>query len=67
MTKFPWNRLVTDIPDPIEVYSIETIGEDLYRNAMLCGYTKTYARPKVLCSHWNRWSRSHGMRPDWFW
>ena len=30
----------TDIPDPIEVYSVDTIGEDLYRNTQLCGYNK---------------------------
>jgi len=29
-----------DIPDPIEHYSEDTIGEDLARNAGLCGYTK---------------------------
>jgi ATP-dependent RNA helicase DDX3X len=29
-----------NIPDPVEEYSIESIGEDLYRNAQLCGYTR---------------------------
>ena len=27
-------------PDPIATYSIETIGEDLFRNTQLCGYTR---------------------------
>lgn len=27
-------------PEPIDTYSPETIGEDLYRNTQLCGYTK---------------------------
>jgi ATP-dependent RNA helicase DDX3X len=27
-------------PDPIDVYSPETIGEDLHRNTLLCGYTR---------------------------
>jgi ATP-dependent RNA helicase DDX3X len=30
----------TDVPEPIEVYSAEVIGEDLFRNVQLCGYTK---------------------------
>ena len=30
----------TDVPPPIETYDIETIGEDLFRNVQLCGYTK---------------------------
>jgi ATP-dependent RNA helicase DDX3X len=30
----------SDVPDPIEVYSAEVIGEDLFRNVQLCGYTK---------------------------
>lgn len=29
-----------DIPEPVEAYTIDTIGEDLYRNAQLCGYTR---------------------------
>jgi len=29
-----------DIPDPIDEYSIDTIGEDLMNNAQLCGYSK---------------------------
>mmetsp|Transcript_17509 Transcript_17509/g.33192 ORF Transcript_17509/g.33192 Transcript_17509/m.33192 type:complete len:651 (+) Transcript_17509:112-2064(+) len=29
-----------EIPDPIEEYSIDTIGEDLMRNTQLCGYNK---------------------------
>ena len=27
-------------PDPIDEYSVESIGEDLFRNTQLCGYTK---------------------------
>jgi len=29
-----------DIPDPIDSYTIDTIGEDLMRNTQLCGYHK---------------------------
>jgi ATP-dependent RNA helicase DDX3X len=29
-----------DIPEPIDTYSIDTIGEDLMRNTELCGYSK---------------------------
>lgn len=29
-----------DIPEPINDYSIDTIGEDLMRNTQLCGYSK---------------------------
>jgi len=29
-----------DVPEPIEIYADDTIGEDLSRNAGLCGYTK---------------------------
>lgn len=29
-----------DIPDPIETYAMETIGEDLFRNTQLCGYDR---------------------------
>jgi len=29
-----------DIPEPIDVYSIETIGEELMQNTQLCGYTR---------------------------
>jgi ATP-dependent RNA helicase DDX3X len=38
--KIPIEVSGENIPDPIEVYSPETIGEDLYRNTMLCGYSK---------------------------
>jgi len=27
-------------PDPIDTYTIETIGKDLFRNTQLCGYTR---------------------------
>ena len=29
-----------DVPDPIECYNIDTIGEELMRNTQLCGYHK---------------------------
>jgi ATP-dependent RNA helicase DDX3X len=29
-----------DVPDPVEVYNVETIGEDLMKNTQLCGYAK---------------------------
>jgi ATP-dependent RNA helicase DDX3X len=29
-----------DVPDCIDTYSVDTIGEDLYRNTQLCGYSK---------------------------
>ena len=29
-----------DAPEPIATYTVETIGEDLCRNALLCGYTR---------------------------
>ena len=38
-----WSRLEVsgnDVPDPIETYTAETIGEDLFRNTQLCKYTK---------------------------
>lgn len=38
--KIPIEVSGEDIPDPIEVYSLDTIGEDLLRNTQLCGYTK---------------------------
>jgi ATP-dependent RNA helicase DDX3X len=38
--KIPIEVSGDDIPDPIEVYTEESIGEDLYRNTQLCGYTK---------------------------
>jgi ATP-dependent RNA helicase DDX3X len=30
----------SDIPEPIDVFTPEVIGEDLFRNVQLCGYTK---------------------------
>ena len=38
--KIPIEVSGEDIPDPIDCYSEETIGEDLYRNTQLCGYSK---------------------------
>lgn len=30
----------TDVPDPIDVFEADVIGEDLFRNVQLCGYTR---------------------------
>ena len=38
--KIPIEVSGENIPDPIETYSEETIGEDLFRNTELCGYHK---------------------------
>jgi ATP-dependent RNA helicase DDX3X len=39
----------TDCPDPIDAYTTETIGEDLFRNTQLCGYTKPTPVQKYSC------------------
>ena len=38
--KIPCEVSGDNLPDPIEVYEVETIGEDLFRNSQLCGYTR---------------------------
>lgn len=38
--KIPVETSGDNVPDPIEEYSVDTIGEDLYRNTQLCGYSK---------------------------
>lgn len=38
--KIPIETTGLDIPEPILLYTEETIGEDLYRNTQLCGYSK---------------------------
>jgi len=38
--KIPIEVSGEDIPEPIETYTVETIGEDLFRNTQLCGYEK---------------------------
>lgn len=38
--KIPVEVSGSDAPEPIDVYSPETVGEDLYRNTQLCGYSK---------------------------
>jgi ATP-dependent RNA helicase DDX3X len=38
--KIPVDTSGTAVPEPIEVYSVDTIGEDLYRNVQLCGYDR---------------------------
>ncbi len=38
--KIPCEVSGKDTPDPIDTYSAETIGEDLFRNTQLCGYAR---------------------------
>jgi ATP-dependent RNA helicase DDX3X len=38
--KIPIEVTGENLPQPIDSYSADTIGEDLYRNTLLCGYTK---------------------------
>lgn len=38
--KIPIEVSGENIPDPIDTYSAETIGEDLFRNTVLCGYAR---------------------------
>jgi ATP-dependent RNA helicase DDX3X len=38
--KIPIETSGENIPDPIETYTAETIGEDLFRNTQLCGYSR---------------------------
>jgi ATP-dependent RNA helicase DDX3X len=38
--KIPVESTGNEIPDPIDEYTVDTIGEDLYRNTQLCGYLK---------------------------
>jgi len=38
--KIPVECTGNDIPEPIDDYNVDTIGEDLYRNTQLCGYTR---------------------------
>lgn len=38
--KIPVEMSGDDLVEPIDVYSIDTIGEDLFRNTQLCGYSK---------------------------
>jgi ATP-dependent RNA helicase DDX3X len=38
--KIPVEVSGNDCPDPIDEYSMDTIGEDLFRNTQFCGYTK---------------------------
>jgi len=38
--KIPIEVSGEDCPDPIDEYSSETIGDDLYRNTQLCGYAR---------------------------
>mmetsp|Transcript_88012 Transcript_88012/g.179566 ORF Transcript_88012/g.179566 Transcript_88012/m.179566 type:complete len:620 (-) Transcript_88012:317-2176(-) len=47
--KIPVEVSGENAPDPIETYSVETIGEDLYRNTQLCGYTRPTPVQKYSC------------------
>ena len=38
--KIPIEVSGQDIPDPIDSYAVDTIGEDLFRNTQLCGYSR---------------------------
>ncbi|CAB9527963.1 dependent RNA helicase [Seminavis robusta] len=38
--KIPIEVSGENAPDPIDTYSVETIGEELYKNTQLCGYTR---------------------------
>jgi ATP-dependent RNA helicase DDX3X len=38
--KIPVEVSGDNVPDPVEEYSVETIGEELFKNTQLCGYTK---------------------------
>jgi len=38
--KIPIEVSGENIPDPCEEYSVDTIGEDLFRNTQLCGYNR---------------------------
>lgn len=38
--KIPIEVSGDDVPDPIEEYSVDSIGDDLFRNTQLCGYSK---------------------------
>jgi len=38
--KIPIEVTGENAPDPIDIYSAETIGDDLFRNTQLCGYTR---------------------------
>ena len=38
--KIPIEVSGENIPDPIENYSVDTIGEDLFRNTQMCGYAR---------------------------
>ena len=38
--KIPVEVSGENAPDPIDVYTVESIGEDLFRNTQFCGYTR---------------------------
>jgi ATP-dependent RNA helicase DDX3X len=38
--KIPIEVSGENVPDPIDCYTVESIGEDLYRNTQLCGYSR---------------------------
>lgn len=47
--KIPVEVSGENAPDPIDIYSVETIGEDLFRCTQLCGYTKPTPVQKYSC------------------
>ena len=47
--KIPVEVSGDNAPDPIETYSVETIGEDLFRCTQLCGYTRPTPVQKYSC------------------
>jgi ATP-dependent RNA helicase DDX3X len=47
--KIPVEVSGNDCPYPIDEYSTETIGDDLFRNTQLCGYTKPTPVQKYSC------------------
>ena len=47
--KIPVEVSGENAPEPIDTYSVETIGEDLFRNTQLCGYTRPTPVQKYSC------------------
>jgi ATP-dependent RNA helicase DDX3X len=47
--KIPVEVSGENAPEPINTYSVETIGEDLFRNTQLCGYTRPTPVQKYSC------------------
>ena len=47
--KIPVEVSGENAPEPIDTYSVETIGEDLFRNTQLCGYSRPTPVQKYSC------------------